>query len=532
MHCTTWGYAIVISLLTGCSASIPVTKLNGTTPPKWEGLLLTLPRTALTVKYNVVATTFTVGKWTDEVESCQTYLNFSDTTTPAQRRAKLADIATAESCVLLNEIGLETKRPSFPSDAIKCGDAGAATEKKTNIDAGTLAITGAPTPDPNHMYWVSTPSRWLSDVDVLVKYTQLGTIDGAKSIATNPWSDFAVNVTSMALKATLPGIGSPPTRNAAPVGAPPPQCRLLLPSECKEFMKDLDDLKSFVGQGYQAAQLSAGPLFDKQMELFDARVKAQRVLFEGMIATKTTAKTALWFPEEQVESATSAHCRAALAANATPQYGEPRDAGWTCWSTFDQFETICPSLTRGRPAPAYPREEVHSAAWVTAAGVASRSGFGLALMESVKGFKRHGTDSARGFPYRMPVDTQASALVRRCSKDVTQATVCTPRGAPTTVSLAVAQYGQLGRLTPRAGGRKGTIEVDYNADTGGLTTVQVTGEGSNPKPITDVLQSKLTPAPEPTEMDMLKAEKERIEALAAVCKAYASLSAEAPDYCM
>jgi len=515
------------SMLVACSASIPVTRIGAGKAPKHEGTLLVLPRTALTLKYNVTSATYTAGTWTDEVETCGKLLAFDEKTTPDARRARLGDPQLPPSCSRLHDLGLESKRPSLAPNAVACSDAGRNTETRTSIDGTTVSVVSAALPDPDQVYWVATPARWLGDVDVTVKYTPIGTIDGAKAMATNPWSDFAVNVTGMALKAALPGIGSAPARSGAK--KPPDGCAVLAPAECAAFNVDLDDLKKYVGERYQAAMLGAGPGFEKQMEVFDTRVKAQRALFEGSISARVTPKSVTWFPSARTgKDAVPANCRHALASDKTVTDGSPLDADWSCALAPEPFERVCPSPDGTLPAPDFPRDVLAASAWITAAGGLSRQSYSPALDASRAGFDRKEDDrDARGFPYRMPVETVVGAALRTCTDTKT----CKGRGAMAPSALAIAQYGELGRLTPRAGGRKGTIEVKYYADSGALTTVQVSGEGSSAKPITDVLQAKLTPAADPSAMDVLKAEKERVEALSAVCKAYLNLSAEPPDYC-
>lgn len=530
-----WVAVLLSGSLVACSASIPVTKLNSETPPDNEGTLLALPRTTLTVKYNVVTSTFTIGKWTDELETCQEKLGFSDDTSLSERRIRLMDPDLARSCVALYDLGLMTKRPSRVKNADACWDKGNNSETKNSIDPTTLAVTSAASPDPDQSYWVSTPSRWLGDVDVLVKYTSTGSVDGVKASATNPWSDFAVNVASVAIKGAIPGIGAHSDsascaeiagRNCRDSGVL--LCQVLTGENCKEFLKDLEDLKKFSGELYQAAMLGAGPGFDKQIELFETRVKAQRTLFEGTITTKIRPKTENWIPPSLIGATgpIPQGCRRALSVDANTLDGDPKDAPWSCAMTQSVFEKVC-SANGDTPAADYPREQLRAAAWITTAGGLSQKAYASTLEASRNGYDGDATDKdARGFPYRVPVETYVSAVVRKCANEST----CSLKGNMTPVAMSVAQYGEIGRLTPRAGGRKGVIEIDYNADTGALTSVQVTGEGSSAKPITDVLQAKLTET-EPSALDAIKAEKERVEALASVCKAFASLSAEPPDYC-
>ena len=105
---------------------------------------------------------------------------------------------------------------------------------------------------------------------------------------------------------------------------------------------------------------------------------------------------------------------------------------------------------------------------------------------------------------------------------------CSESAKPVDAAFPIPQFGWVGRLAPKAGGRKATFDVDYCVDTGELVSVQVAGEGSVAKPILDALFSRLAGEAKPTELDTLKAEQARVTALKTICEAYAALKAEKP----
>lgn len=508
-------------LLSGCSATIPVMQISDRSPPDHEGTLLVLPRTSLTVKYDVVKTTFTAGRWTDELERCEKLLNPKglDTVGTVDRRefnGTSAGATAPRSCRRMFELDLASKRLSgksiCPADTFD-------SETRFGIDPKTLAVSGAPVPDPAHVYWVATPARWLGYVDVTVKYTSTGTVDGAKSVASNPWSDFAVNVASSVLKAAIAGGGSDNKPRLSKAGADAHECvrpdpdkpqvyvpDLLSEAECKELHVDLQQLYALAQERNLIVTTSSNSSIDAQIALADALIDARKALFEGKKTKVATPKSFPWIPALE------------------------REPGSGKLLTHEHVKKDVPAVHVC--GAGYPSERLEPAAKMSASGKAIHAALEPALVASSAGFKR----SDRGFPYRVPVDTSVEMQIVKCKltpaptdKDP-PVEVC-ENGDPTTNPMTIAQFGGVGRLTPRAGGRKGTIEVDYNAETGALVSVQVVGEGSDPKPITDVLQAKLNPPAGPSPMDLLKAEKDRLEAMAAICKAYLTLAAEAPAYC-
>lgn len=543
---------VVALLLSACSASIPVTPIGKESAPDHEGTLLVLPRTSLTVKYDVVTTTFNAGKWTDELERCEKLLDLdgngeitvedrrkfrdldtkkSDFATDSALKANEKVDARALSCLKFIELELASKR--FPGKA-DCKDDSFDKESRKGIDAKSVAITSAAVPDPEHVYWVSTPARWLSGVEVLVKYTPAGTVDGAKSTATNPWSDFAVNATASVLKTALGGAGSDnkvhlATSADAPLcvesnvtlesGAPP----ILSSAACKELHEDLEQLKKLSGERNSLLTTPGNPDIEAQVAQLDTLIDGRKAMFQGTTSKETESKSTKWIPELQ-----------------------RNDEGQLESHSHSNPEAPTVAVCNGEEIP---RSSLRSWAEMTAVGVESHNAWEKSLIASSKGFRKNFGSKSRGFPYRVPVETLVSAVIKTCklpSKDAKVVEKCEladntesdcecSDGKPAEAALAVAQFGGVSHLTPRAGGRKGTIEVDYNGDTGALVSVQVAGEGSDPKPITDVLQgglqSKLNPPAKPSEMDRLKQDKDRFEAMAAICTAYANLAAEAPDYC-
>lgn len=508
-------------LLAGCSATIPVTQISETISPVHEGTLLVLPRTSLTIKYDVVKTTFTAGRWTDELERCEKLLNPAglDAVGIVDRRAfngTSVDATAPRSCRRMFELDLASKRlsgkSSCPADAFD-------SETRHGIDPKTLAVSAAPVPDPAHVYWVATPARWLGYVDVLVKYTSTGTVDGVKSVASNPWSDFAVNVASSVLKAAITGGGSDDKPGLSEGAAKVPDCvspdpkkpkvyvpGLLSKAACAELHVDLNQLYAVAQERNLIVTTSSNSSIDAQIALADALIDARKALFEGKKSKVATPKSVPWIP----------------ALESDPASGK--------LLTYEHVKMDVPAVSVC--GNGYPVERLEPTAKMSESGKAIHAAMEPALVASSAGFKR----DDRGFPYRVPVETSVELRVLKCDPNPAApikggaAELC-KSGDPITKPMTIAQFGGVGRLTPRAGGRKGTIEVDYNADTGALVSVQVVGEGSDPKPITDVLQAKLNPPPGPSAMDLLKAEKDRLEAMAAICKAYLTLAAEAPAYC-
>ncbi len=509
-------------LLSGCSATIPVTQISDTSPPRHEGTSLILPRTSLTIKYDVVKTTFTAGRWTDELERCEKLLNPAglDAVGIVDRRAfngtMSADAAAPRSCRRMFELDLASKRlsgkSSCPADTFD-------SETRHGIDPKTFAVSGAPVPDPAHVYWVATPARWLGYVDVLVKYTSTGTVDGAKSVASNPWSDFAVNVASSALKAAITGGGSDNKPRLAQITDDVPDCvssihgqpqkgepGMLSDAACKELHVDLDQLYAVAQERNLIVTTSSNSSIDAQIALADALIDARKALFEGKKSKVPTPRSFAWIP----------------ALERDPKSGK--------LLTFEHAKKDVPAVSVC--GAGYPTERLEPVAKMSESGKAIHAAMEPALVASSAGFNRND----RGFPYRVPVDTSVEMRIMKCEPAPATTAGDGPKevckgGDPTTNTMTIAQFGGVGRLTPRAGGRKGTIEVDYNADTGALVSVQVVGEGSDPKPITDVLQAQLNRPAGPSPMDLLKAEKDRLEAMAAICKAYLTLAADAPAYC-
>lgn len=524
-------WVIIALLLAGCSASIPVRKLSGGAAPEAEGTLLVLPRTELLLKYNEVKTDFSPARWTSEVEECRS--RFGITSESSRLHGSIPDASL--SCLRLHDLGLYTKRPSLGKDALKCPSDTANSEKRAAIDMSSVALTASPVPDPDQVYWVETPARWLGDADVTLKYTSQGTVSGAKSVATNPWSNFAVDLAGFAIKGLVPLAGGSEANGQSAAGGLSRCVKLsdkassdqsdagdaedakseLTP--CGEFHAELNELILAVGSRLDALKNFPGSETDKLLANLDADIDARRARFEGNIKKTATAHTMVWHPDPA--AAVSAACAAEPSSTAC----------LTSLVSPKETEAIaaCPGTSNDPNNHVSPLYRIHVSAQVTEAGMRMRNTLAIPLNASTAGFDG-GSKKDRGLPYRAPVATEVSTQLH---VKANQAACFVRKGEETKASIPIAQFGTLGRLTPRAGGRKGTIDVVYFADTGALTSVQVAGEGSDAKPITDALQSRLTPASEPSELDILKAEKDRIEAMATICASYASLAAPAPDYC-
>ena len=512
-----WGLMSLV--MVGCSASIPVRKLETGKAPDREGTLLVLPQTELLVKYNEVRTSFSPARWSEEVEACRTRLNIS----PDSSRSYGAFPAAALSCRRLHDAGIYTKRPSLAKNSTTCPFDKPESEERSVIDASSVVVTANAVPDPEQVYWVETPARWLGDADVTVKYTAQGTVSGAKAVATNPWSNFAVDLAGLAIKGALPLVGgsdSPKTTknvtsgrcivlSDGPAGGPKGAAATSTP--CDEFHAELTELLEAAGTRGTTLSNHAGPDPQKLLTILDEDIETRRARFEGHVKKTTTARTLTWQPK--APPAVSAECAK-----------EPESAGCSAAFTLTKGSLTVPTCPGTSNDPAQHVSPLHKlviSARITEAGMRMRNNFAAPLAASAAGFGSRARND-RGFPYRSPIATEVSTQLWVKTADTTFA----GKGEPTHVTLPIAQFGSVGRLTPRAGGRKSTIDVVYFADTGALTSIQVTGEGSDSKPITDAILSRL-----PSEVDALKAEQAKVEAMAAICTSYAALAAPAPDYC-
>ena len=542
MYRQTAGITALCGMLLGCSASIPVTQVEKGVVPKGEGTLLILPRTTLSLKYNVVTSTFTAGRWTEEVDAC--HASIAAAKSKSSVRAALDSLK--DSCKELLELGLSTKRPSKIDKTLACPDTDSKdTESRTSINAGSLSVAAGSQPDPDHVYWVETPSRWLGSADVTVKYLANGTVDGAKTVVTNPWADFTVELAGMAVRGALFGAGGAKK-------ALQDRCVVLsedknptdpkIKSDCELFFSELADLRTQV-QSKQAVMGSMilAPGFEVQMRLLDERIAQMRAQFEGEVETKSAAKVVNWIPPA---SDTGAGLLDAKCGLSTPVEcivdTEKATASLNCSAGIARV-AVCPAPATG-DASEWPAQELRLGALrdkdaevllksVEDTLCVSRSGsFGDdGKSRCVADPTKEATSNAkRGFPYRFALQSDVVAKVLKCKNSGADGDAA---GAMATTSLPIAQYGKVGRLTPRAGGRTGTIDVTYYGDSGTLKTVQVISAGSDPKPITDALKERLTPTPAPTDLEILQAEKQRVEAMAAICASYAKLTDRAPSYC-
>lgn len=520
---------VLISTLTACSMAIPVTKVTDAAPAEGEGTLLILPRTALTLNYTTVAKTFAAGQWTSEVDACAA----SDKDVKAlEIRAILLGCNTAKqdadqckeifkdsrifnSCIEIADLGLSSKRLSKPKEGKVCPSDGTDSEFRRSFALKTMAVTGAPVPDPDQVYWVETPARMFGDTQVAVSYTAAGTIAGAKSVSSNPFVAFGTEIAGIALKSFLGVAGGEGDGEKTAW-----TCMKVSGAECVALRADLKTLRSQIEseEKFLANISKDSPSSQVLLAAKQAQTAKTRAVFEGVVKTEEKADSVTWIP--------------ASADRLLPKVAESKecvklddpDKPVPNGSCIEQL--VCAGEEDAKP-PAYPLERLHFHARRAQAGAALATVITPTLDSTAVG-DTHSRMKKRGFPYRAPIQSEANARVVRYSQKSAGEVESELVGSMPAARLAVAQFGEIGFLAPRAGGKSGTIEAKYFIDTGALETLSIQGVGADPAPILDPIKAALTPTPE---ADPMKAEKDRLETLKAICVAAAALNDPLPDFC-
>lgn len=518
--------AVSTVVLVGCTASIPVHHLFDVASPKQEGTLLVLPRTELVLAYDQVKTSYTPGIWTAELQRCKASFGVSAAMPAREFESKIANTKVPYSCLAIYKLGLDVARYDDARKQACSGDDPVKGWTRHSIGSQSLKLSAIPVRDPDNVYWVETPVRWLSAVDVTVKYGPAGTVDGAKTVATNAWSDFAVKAFGAALNTALPaGSGGP---DAEKKSSGRPACTLSRKDDktdneiCVSISKELSDLSEAKTELVTLIAGAPGASFDKQVELLTARIKDYEALFEGGLKKTVTSKRTTWIPSKKED----APCIAGTGPSDSPRCRNRKLLAqshvWLCGNGFRQDPATGRDLYQGLVLEGWVDESAEAEQKLAAIAEKSAAGFSSA------------GNNRRGLPYRIVPRTRVKANTQICTyktdarEEIPQ---CADGAKPIDEVLPVPQYGWIGRLAPKAGGRKATLDVDYNADTGELVSVQVAGEGSDPAAIQDALLSRIKEDKKPTELDALAAEKERVVLLKDICLAYASLSAEKPTFC-
>jgi hypothetical protein len=526
-----------LAALTACSISIPVTKVSKDGAAEGEGTLLILPQTSLTLKYNTTEKTFTAGRWTGEVEACE-----DDTTKLADLR-KTAQLANCkendpapstvckthwdaannaraglkDSCVVIAELDLGSKRFSRPPGANVCTGDGTDSEFRRSFDVKSLAVSAVPVPDPDQVYWVETPARLFGDTEVGMTYTASGTVSGAKSAASNPYVAFAVDVAGIAVQSFIGasfGGGGAAAPAALALARPPKTCRTLLDAkECKALHDELDVLialyksEAQLVRGTAANEATQALLAAKKIDIAKTRAK-----FEGGIETEESAASLSWIPPASDRN------RAELAF--PEKCINQREKG----SAVQNGDCIEHSVCADAGADPFPKQKLSFGARRGKEGAELASVIVPTLNATAVG----GEDARkkdRGFPYRAAIQSEVIATVATYAS--AGSTAPTEKSMPV-AQAQVAQFGEVGFLAPRAGGKNGSIEAKYFVDTGALDTLSITGVGADPAPILDPIKNALSPRPE---LDPMQAEKERLELLQAICVAAADVNEPLPDFC-
>jgi hypothetical protein len=584
--CIAW----TLALLCGCSASIPVTHMKGgKTPEKGEGVLLTLPRTVLTLNYSVSAKTFSAGEWTQEIEACEDAVaKWSKAETAAQDacaypedatstpcgntpvdRKKARDNAVAArhlippTCAKAQELGLSSRRLSRSSSALACPNDGGNDEFRSMFDKDSFAVTASGETDPKHVYWVSTPVRTFGDAQVDVSYTERGVVSGAKVTSSNPFLGFAVDVAGIAVRSALSGFGGGATdKSVAELMSPsasnsPRPCFTLNVTSCEVYAKALIEFEALLKEKLDKAATASAGNYDAHLKLIDAGIETQRQAFTGSVDIKPSPKTLRWLPPDadtadkgcgttelgaseyqgRCSTITIPACRVTdgvIAAAKKPVYRLTFQARTTKVSeewlavakatlvdtneSADNDVAVDLGNDKCKKGMDEDKSEVRDGATVSVADGSDNDR------------SNYGRRDDRGFPYRVPAIAEVTVTTtRHVDKDV-ECDKGTASGAMIPAQLAIAQYGLVGRLTPRAGGRKGTVEAKY-FETGALQSVSVVREGQDPAPILDPIKEALQPKSSPSELDLLKAQKDYLEAQKAICVAAASLNTTPPDFC-
>lgn len=528
--------------LSACSMSIPVTKISKDVAAKREGTLLILPRTALTLKYNTSEKTFTAGRWVGETEACEDDAaevadlrekallasckenapNPSATCKSAWDAATQARSSLKDSCIAIAELELNSKRPSRPPGKVVCTGDGTDTEFRRSFDVKSLAVTSAPIPDPEQVYWVETPARLFGDTEVAMSYTATGTVSGAKSAASNPYVAFAVDVAGIGINsllgASLGGGGGNPLAMLSGSGLKPKPrtCRTLLDAtECKALHHELDALRTLVeSEAEFIPGVSANELTQAVLAARAANIARVRATFEGAIMIEDSAASLSWIP------AASDRTKTKITFPDECRNQRKDDQEWR------NGDCIVHSVCADVEANPYPMQKLSFGARRGKQGAELASVIATTLNATAVGGK-DARKKDRGFPYRVAIQSEVIATVATCASASCDAPI--EKSMPVT-QAQIAQFGEVGFLAPRAGGQNGTIEAKYFVDTGALDSLSIKGTGANPAPILDPIKSALTPTSTP-ELDPMQAEKDRLELLQAICAAAADVNEPLPDFC-